>query len=174
MMEFPLSNFIPIIICSDIYIYIYSLPLCCLKKLYIVWLKEAFFLTFCVFWSRLERVKRGAVSLLGGLDHPPIEPLVKVQFKVESVCSSPSEVSRCCLWKSSNFYLIDDGLFLFFLCTPSHQKFPSVAFETVPMFIWLTMALSYPLKQDCWVLPLSAPLSFQAIDGVMSIVKLKL
>ena len=43
--------------------------------------------------------------------------------------------------------------------TPSLKSFPSVAFETVPMFIWLTMALSHPFKEDHWVLPLSMPLS---------------
>ena len=28
-------------------------------------------------------------------------------------------------------------------CTPSLRSFPNVAFETVPMFAWLTMALEY-------------------------------
>ena len=32
--------------------------------------------------------------------------------------------------------------------TPPLRSFPSVAFETVPMFVWLTMALSRPLKED--------------------------
>ena len=36
---------------------------------------------------------------------------------------------------------------------------PNVAFEIVPMFVWLTMALSRPFKEDCLALPLSTPLS---------------
>ena len=43
--------------------------------------------------------------------------------------------------------------------TPSLRSFPNVAFETVPMFVWLTMALSRPFKKDRLVLPLSTPLS---------------
>ena len=45
--------------------------------------------------------------------------------------------------------------------TPSLRSFPSVAFETVPMFVRLTMALSRPFKEDCVALPLSTPLSFR-------------
>ena len=33
--------------------------------------------------------------------------------------------------------------------TPSLRSFPNLAFEMVPMFIWLTMTLSCPLKEDC-------------------------
>ena len=33
--------------------------------------------------------------------------------------------------------------------TPSLRSFPSVTFETVPMFIWLTMALSRPCYKQC-------------------------
>ena len=43
--------------------------------------------------------------------------------------------------------------------TPSLSSFPSVAFETVPMFDLLTMTLSRPFKEDRQVLPLSTPLS---------------
>ena len=47
--------------------------------------------------------------------------------------------------------------------------FPNVVFETVPMFVWLTMALSRPFKQRS-----SSASSFnasllQAIDSVMSL-----
>ena len=52
--------------------------------------------------------------------------------------------------------------------TPSLGSFPSVAFETVPMFVRLTMALSRPFKEDRLALPLSTPL-LRAIDGVMSL-----
>ena len=42
---------------------------------------------------------------------------------------------------------------------PSLRSFPNVVFETVPMFIWLTMAISGSFKEDCLALPLSMPLS---------------
>ena len=32
--------------------------------------------------------------------------------------------------------------------TPSLRSFPDVAFETVSMFVWLTMAFSRPFKED--------------------------
>ena len=51
---------------------------------------------------------------------------------------------------------------------PVSQRFPNVAFQTVPMFVWLTMALCRPFKdEDRLALLLSTPL-LQAIDGVMS------
>ena len=43
--------------------------------------------------------------------------------------------------------------------TPSLRHFLNVAFETVLMFVCLTMALSRPFKEDRLALPLSAPLS---------------
>ena len=43
--------------------------------------------------------------------------------------------------------------------TTSLRSFPNDAFETVPMFVWLTMALSRPFKEDRRALPLSTPLS---------------
>ena len=51
----------------------------------------------------------------------------------------------------------------------SLRSFPNVALETVPMLVWLTMALSRPLKQDRWAFSLSTPYLLQAIDGVMSL-----
>ena len=39
----------------------------------------------------------------------------------------------------------------------SLRGFPSVAFETVPMFVWLTMALSRPVKENGLAHPLSTP-----------------
>ena len=38
---------------------------------------------------------------------------------------------------------------------PSVRSFPSVAFETVPVFVWLMMAPSRPFKEDRLALPLS-------------------
>ena len=51
---------------------------------------------------------------------------------------------------------------------PVPHRFPIFAFQTVPMFVWLTMALCRPFKdEDRLALLLSTPL-LQAIDGVMS------
>ena len=52
---------------------------------------------------------------------------------------------------------------------PSLRSFPSVALETVPMLVWLMMALSRPLKEDRWALPLSTPLSSRRSMAVMSL-----
>ena len=41
-----------------------------------------------------------------------------------------------CAWKSP------------YALYPSLRSFPNVAFEMVPMFVWLTMALSRPFKED--------------------------
>ena len=43
--------------------------------------------------------------------------------------------------------------------TPSLRSFPNVAFEIVPMFVWLMIALSCPFEENCLALPLSTPLS---------------
>ena len=40
---------------------------------------------------------------------------------------------------------------------PSLTSFPNVTFEAVPMLVWLTLALSHPLKVDR-LLPFSTPL----------------
>ena len=43
---------------------------------------------------------------------------------------------------------------------PSLGSFLNIAFETVPMLVWLMMALSRPLKEELrWALPLCTPLS---------------
>ena len=42
--------------------------------------------------------------------------------------------------------------------TPYFRSFPYIAFEMVPVFIWLMMALSRPFKEDHLALPLSTPL----------------
>ena len=41
--------------------------------------------------------------------------------------------------------------------TPSLRRSPNIAFETVPICIWSTMALSRPFNQDCRALLLSTP-----------------
>ena len=42
---------------------------------------------------------------------------------------------------------------------PSLRSFPNIPFETVPMFVWLTMALSRNFKKNRLALPLFTPLS---------------
>ena len=64
------------------------------------------------------------------------------------------------------------------ICAPPPsplRSFPSVAVETVSMLVWLTMALSRPLKEDRWALPLSTPLSPPGDRwcGVLGIVQLQ-
>ena len=58
---------------------------------------------------------------------------------------------------------VQDGIYVLgkaHMCsTPSHRSFPNVVFETVAMFIWLTMSLSCPFKEDCLALLFSMPLS---------------
>ena len=39
--------------------------------------------------------------------------------------------------------------------TLSLRSFPNIAFETIPVFVWLTVGPSGPFKKDCLVLPLS-------------------
>ena len=55
------------------------------------------------------------------------------------------------------FSSVQDGIYVLgkvhMHSTLSLKRFPNVAFETVPMFIWLTMALSSPFKEDHLVLP---------------------
>ena len=59
-----------------------------------------------------------------------------VQFKMIAVCSEKPRYA-----------------------TPSLRSFPNITFGTVPVFVWLMMALSRPFKEDCLALPLSMPLS---------------
>ena len=44
-------------------------------------------------------------------------------------------------------------------CLPPHLSdvFPNVAFTTVPVFVWLTLALSRPFRKDRRALPLFTP-----------------
>ena len=71
-----------------------------------------------------------------------------------------------------NFASVQDGIYKLgkaHMCsTLSLRSFPSVAFEMVPVFVWLTVAFSHPFKEDR---PSHAS-SFQAsymICGVMSL-----
>jgi len=72
------------------------------------------------------------------------------------------------------FSSVQDGIYVLekvHKClTPSIGIFPNVAFEMVPMFVRLTMALSRPFKQNPLALPQSSKATLlQAIDGVMSL-----
>ena len=54
--------------------------------------------------------------------------------------------------------------------TPSVTHFPSDPFETVPVSVWMTVALSRPFYEDLSALPLSTPRSLlPVIDGVISL-----
>ena len=61
------------------------------------------------------------------------------------------------------FSSVQDGIYALgkahMRSTPSLRSFPNVAFETVPVFLWLTMALSRPFKEDRRPLSLSTSLS---------------
>ena len=65
-----------------------------------------------------------------------------VQFKMVSMRSKPPIIMRY---------------------TPSLRSLPNVALETVPMFVWLAMAISRPFKEDRLALPLSVPLSSRSM-----------
>ena len=60
------------------------------------------------------------------------------------------------------FSSVQDGIYALgnaqMRSTQSLRRFHSIAFETVPMFVWLTMALSRPFKEYRLPLPLSTPL----------------
>ena len=43
---------------------------------------------------------------------------------------------------------------------PSLSSLPKVAFETVPVFVWLNTDHSWPRRVECQLLPFSTPLSF--------------
>ena len=61
------------------------------------------------------------------------------------------------------FSSVQDGTYALrkgMMCsTLSLRNFPSFAFETVPVFAWLMMALSRPCREDRLALPFSMPLS---------------
>ena len=73
-------------------------------------------------------------------------------------------------WYCHEFSSAQDGIYALGKAPPCLlRSFPNVPFETAPMLVWLMTALSRPLMEDHWALPLSTPLSSQAIDGVMSL-----
>ena len=49
------------------------------------------------------------------------------------------------------------------------QVSPNVAFETVPIVVWLTIALSRPLKEDRRAISLLHDSVLQVLDDVMSL-----
>ena len=53
--------------------------------------------------------------------------------------------------------------------TTSLRSFPKVVLEIVSMFVWLTMALSRPFKEDPLALPLSTPLSSTCCQAVPTV-----
>ena len=59
---------------------------------------------------------------------------------------------------SSRWYLCA-GESPYMRSTLSLRSFSNIAFETVPILVWVTLALSRPLKENHWALPLSTSLS---------------
>ena len=66
---------------------------------------------------------------------------------------------------SSRFNSVQDGVYALgnahMRFTSSFRRFPNIAFDTVPMDLWLTMALSRPFKEDRLAHPLSMSLCFR-------------
>ena len=86
--------------------------------------------------------------------------LIHLRFRTES------PLINCKLYWTNLFQLslIQDGIYVLgkahnMHSTSSFISFPNIAFETILLFVWLTMALSQPFKKDRLVLPLSTPLS---------------
>ena len=81
-----------------------------------------------------------------------------IRSQVAKVVDGNRLVRQCNLFSS-----VQDGIYALGKAhmhrTPSLRSFPNIAFKTVPMLVWLTMALSRPLKEDRLALPLSTPLS---------------
>ena len=53
--------------------------------------------------------------------------------------------------------------------SPFLRNFPSDVCETVPVLVWLTMALSRPFGEDHRAFPFFYASLFQSVDGVMSL-----
>ena len=74
--------------------------------------------------------------------------------------------------KSVQFSSVEDGIYALgkahMRSTASLRRFPNVAFETVLMFVWLTMALSCSFKEDRLALPVPMPLYFRRPMAVWS------
>ena len=70
------------------------------------------------------------------------------------VCSVQFKIVSMCLEKP--------------ISTQPLGSFPSIVFETVPVFIGLMMTLSCPFKEDCLAFPLSKPLVFVPAGSVSS------
>ena len=86
------------------------------------------------------------------------------RVKLSTLCRYVSGQLDCCAHPSLKnkqktkqhfiriqFSSVQDGIYALgkaHLCsTPSLRSFPNVAFETVPLFVWLTMALSRPSRK---------------------------
>ena len=63
------------------------------------------------------------------------------------------------LFSSAQFKMVSVHLGKPICAPPCLSSFLNVAFEMVPIFIRLMVALSHPFMEDHWVLPLSMPLS---------------
>ena len=91
--------------------------------------------------------------------------MLSTTLSVSSFCSFFLQVigGVTCSWLGAVLSSVQDGIYVLrkdhTRSTPSLRSFPNIAFETVPMFIWLKMAFSRHLKDHHPALPLSMPLS---------------
>ena len=120
-------------------------------------------MSVCVWHIYLLWLQAGNVCVC--LTHLPI---VAVTGR-ECLCVSDT-FAHCC-GMSVDVQFIDDICLLgkaHMRSDPSVRSFPNIAFEMVPMFVWMTIALSRPFKEhrlvpplfeDCLALPLSTPVS---------------
>ena len=85
----------------------------------------------------------------------------KVKFEAKQQKTKHNKVPAAVYFSSAQFssrwYLCAQKTHM--RSTTSLRSLPNIAFETVLMFVWLTMALSRPFKEDRLALPLSTPLS---------------
>ena len=67
----------------------------------------------------------------------------------DDILGTMSILCQSCLVQFSS---VQDGIYALakahMRSTSSLRRFPNVVFETIPMFVWLTMALSGPVKED--------------------------
>ena len=80
-------------------------------------------------------------------------------------------VCVCVLFSSLQLRMVSERLLgktHYFVLHNASRKLPQrFLFETVPMFVWLTMAFSPPFKENSRVLPLSNASNLQAINGAV-------
>ena len=96
----------------------------------------------------------------GGLPWSPVSLIILCGGLQAMVCITIIEYKLStlshsfCQWYSSvQFSSVRDGVSVLrkarMCSTPSLRDFPNVAFQTVPVFIWMMLSLFHPSKNDC-------------------------